>query len=45
MRRQVVLTIMDGIGLTKKHDGNAFYHAIVREKFKRRDNKLEELNI
>ena len=25
--RQVVLAIMDGVGLTEKHDGNAFYHA------------------
>lgn len=27
MRRQVVLAIMDGVGLTDKHDGNAFYYA------------------
>ena len=25
--RQVVLAIMDGVGLTEKHEGNAFYHA------------------
>ena len=27
MRRQVVLAIMDGVGLTERKDGNAFYHA------------------
>ena len=27
MKRQVVLAIMDGVGLTDKKEGNAFYHA------------------
>ena len=27
MRRQIVLAIMDGVGLTDKKDGNALYHA------------------